>query len=228
MLEIWSGQIQEYLNQHPRLQVQVHDHHYSPKMTPFITSQRFRAGRLVFSPKRICHQPLQDKEDAENTDKSCLTLEKVDKNWLNWTKVDKCWQKLPKLDFEKLESRLDANILFELDCTSKNQTKHFSTFQRQLWWRKFSHQALEGEGRQETGPWSFSNLEFQTGSLWIQPDAECEQWYHVDHCTMGKLKNGVKSSQLWWIISLWIWAQNLPNLAQSCLNSPKTQMNTNI
>ena len=52
MLEIWSGQIQEYLNQHPRLHVQVHDHHYSPKMTPFITSQRFRAGRLVFSPKR--------------------------------------------------------------------------------------------------------------------------------------------------------------------------------
>ena len=109
MLEIWSGQIQEYLNQHPWLQVQVHDHHYSPKMTPFITSQRFRAGRLVFSPKRICHQPLQDKEDAENTDESSLTLEKVDKNWSNWTKVDKCWQKLPKLDFEKLESRLDAN-----------------------------------------------------------------------------------------------------------------------
>ena len=69
MLEIWSGQIQEYLNQHPRLQVQVHDHHYSPKMTPFITSQRFRAGRLVFSPKRICHQPLQDKEDAETLTK---------------------------------------------------------------------------------------------------------------------------------------------------------------
>ena len=49
--EIWSGQIQDYLNQHPRLQVQVHDHHYSPIMTQFITSQRFRAGRLVFSPK---------------------------------------------------------------------------------------------------------------------------------------------------------------------------------
>ena len=47
-------------------------------------------------------------------------------------------------------------------------------------------------------------------------------------CTMGKLKNWVKSSQLWRIISLWILAQNLPNLAQSCLNSPKTQINTNI
>ena len=51
---------------------------------------------------------------------------------------------------------------------------------------------------------------------------------HHHHCTMGKLKNGVKSSQLWQIISLWILAQNLPNLAQSCRNSPKTQINTNI
>ena len=50
----------------------------------------------------------------------------------------------------------------------------------------------------------------------------------LSQCTMGKLKNGVKSSQLWRIISLWILAQNFPNLAQSCLNSPKTHMNTNI
>ena len=63
----------------------------------------------------------------------------------------------------------------------KNQTRHFSTFQWQLWWRKFAHQDLEGEGRQETGPWSFSNLEFRTGSLGIQPDAEFGQWYHEDH-----------------------------------------------
>ena len=50
----------------------------------------------------------------------------------------------------------------------------------------------------------------------------------IRQCTMGKFKNGVKSSQLWQIISLWILAQNLPNLAQSCLNSPKTQINTYI
>ena len=49
---------------------------------------------------------------------------------------------------------------------------------------------------------------------------------------MGKLKNGVKSSQLWKIISLWILVKSSPNLAQSCHNSPKTQktqiLKTNI
>ena len=45
---------------------------------------------------------------------------------------------------------------------------------------------------------------------------------------MQKLKSGVKSSQLWQIISPWILAQNFPNFAQSCLNSPKTQINANI
>ena len=29
--------------------MQVDDHHYSPKITPFITRQRFSAERLVFS-----------------------------------------------------------------------------------------------------------------------------------------------------------------------------------
>ena len=37
---------------------------------------------------------------------------------------------------------------------------------------------------------------------------------------MGKLKNWVKSSPLWQIISLWSLAQNWPNLAQSCLKKP--------
>ena len=48
------------------------------------------------------------------------------------------------------------------------------------------------------------------------------------HCTMGKLKNGVKSSQLWQIISLSILIQNFQNFAHSSLNSPITQINTNI
>ena len=46
-----------------------------------------------------------------------------------------------------------------------------------------------------------------------------------NHCTMGKLKNGVKSSKLWQIISLSILIQNF---AHSSLNSPITQINTNI
>ena len=41
----------------------------------------------MFSPKRKSHQPLQEKEDAENTDKSCLTLEKVDKNCWHTAKI---------------------------------------------------------------------------------------------------------------------------------------------
>ena len=84
ILQIWSWQIQKYLNwdlavresrpcrhvswfwflpeevgrvhAHPWLQVQVHDQHYSTKMIPFITRLRFRAGRLVFSPRRTCPQ----------------------------------------------------------------------------------------------------------------------------------------------------------------------------
>ena len=48
------------------------------------------------------------------------------------------------------------------------------------------------------------------------------------HCTMGKLKNLVKSSQLSQIISLSILIQNFQNFAHSSLNSPITQINTNI
>ena len=113
---------------------------------------------------------------------------KVDKNCKirsNLTKVDKCWQKLPKLETIAvyvmnqmhflLKSHKDANILFKPDCLSRNQTKNFSTFQLQL-----SQKALEGEGRRATGPWSFSNLEIQTGFLGFHPDAEFEQLCHED------------------------------------------------
>ena len=40
-------------------------------------------------------------------------------------------------------------------------------------------------------------------------------------CTMGKLKNGVNSGQIWRIISPLIFIANLWNIAQSCLNSSK-------
>lgn len=81
ILLIWRWQIQEYLNRdlavresrhvswfwflpeevgrvhaHLWIQVQVHDQHYYTKMIPFITRLRFRAGRLVFSPRRTCPQ----------------------------------------------------------------------------------------------------------------------------------------------------------------------------
>ena len=79
-----------------------------------------------------------------------------------------------------LKSHKDANILFKLDCLSRNQTKHFSTFQLQLLWGQLSQKALEGEGRRATGPWSFSNLEIQTGFLGFHPDAEFEQLNHED------------------------------------------------
>ena len=46
--------------------------------------------------------------------------------------------------------------------------------------------------------------------------------------TMGKLKNGVKSSQLWPIISLAILIPKFQNFAHSSLNFPITQINTNI
>ena len=41
------------------------------------------------------------------------------------------------------------------------------------------------------------------------------------------VENGVKSSRLWQIISLWILTQNFQKFAQSSLNSPKTQIKTN-
>ena len=44
------------------------------------------------------------------------------------------------------------------------------------------------------------------------------------HCTMQQLKNGVKSSRLWQIISLWILTQKFPNFSHSSLDSPKTQI----
>ena len=82
--------------------------------------------------------------------------------------------------------------------------------------------------------WMFKHYPSKFGkfSLKIGWKTICQIWplhnLSIVQCTMGELKNGVKSSQLWRIISLWILAQNLPNLAQSCLNSPKTQINTNI
>ena len=45
---------------------------------------------------------------------------------------------------------------------------------------------------------------------------------------MQKLKNRIKSSQLWQIISLWISIQKFQNFAHSSLNSPFTQIDTNI
>ena len=44
------------------------------------------------------------------------------------------------------------------------------------------------------------------------------RWGLIESMHYGEVKN----SQLWQIISLWILAQILPNLAQSCPNSPKT------
>ena len=38
------------------------------------------------------------------------------------------------------------------------------------------------------------------------------------------VENGVKSSRIWQIISLWILTQNFQKFAQSSLNSPKTQI----
>ena len=46
---------------------------------------------------------------------------------------------------------------------------------------------------------------------------------HSLHYSMGKLKNRVKSSQLWQIISPWILTQKIPNFAHTCINSSKTQ-----
>ena len=60
-------------------------------------------------------------------------------------------------------------------------------------------------------------------------DQQCAQnlWRNTStletklHPTMGKLKNGVKSSWLWQIISLWMLTQKFQNFVQSSLNSPK-------
>ena len=41
------------------------------------------------------------------------------------------------------------------------------------------------------------------------------------HCTMVKLKNGVKRSQLWKIISPPIFNENLPNFERWCINIQK-------
>ena len=43
----------------------------------------------------------------------------------------------------------------------------------------------------------------------------------ISQCTMVKLKNGVKSSQLWQVISSLIFIKNLWNFAQSCLKFSK-------
>ena len=96
---------------HPRLQVQVHDHHNSPKITPFImyyTSQRFRAGRLVFSPRRTCspssptspswsfnlqlHQPQQDYWPPLQWQRGCR------KHWQKLPTISKCFQMTAKVD----------------------------------------------------------------------------------------------------------------------------------
>ena len=90
-------------------------------------------------------------------------------------KLDKSWQmlaKVAKIRFWKIESCLDANIFLNWTDSQQNQTRHLSAFQWQLWWRQLSHEDLEGEGHQETGPWSSFHLEFQTGILWIQPETE--------------------------------------------------------
>ena len=55
-----------------------------------------------------------------------------------------------------------------------------------------------------------------------------EIWNNSSQCTMGKLKNVVKSSQLLQIISLSILIQKFRNFPHSSLNSPISQINTNI
>ena len=52
------------------------------------------------------------------------------------------------------------------------------------------------------------------------PNFDVTPW---SQCTMGKMKNGVKSSQLWQIISPWMLNQKFPNFVHSSLNSPQTQ-----
>ena len=46
-------------------------------------------------------------------------------------------------------------------------------------------------------------------------------WVTESHCTMRKLKNGVKSGQLWQIISPPIFNENSPNLEGWCKNIQK-------
>ena len=77
---------------------------------------------------------------------------------------------------------------------------------------------------------------FKTSMFWILKTSIClwvwrykclEVWRYQclgvwrHQCTMVKLKNGVKSSQLWQIISPLIFIESLWNFAQSCLNSSK-------
>ena len=81
-------------------------------------------------------------------------------------------------------------------------------------------------------------------TLWMS-DRICWILFRMLHCTVSTTvyysllqsttvyysllqSTTVYYSQLWQIISAWILVQNFPNFGQSCLNSPKIQVNSNI
>ena len=64
MLEIWSGQIQEYLNQHPWLQVQVHDHQSPllPQNDPIHHQSEIQSGKAcVFTKEDMSSTPTRQR-----------------------------------------------------------------------------------------------------------------------------------------------------------------------
>ena len=77
--------------------------------------------------------------------------------------------------------------------------------------------------------WHYKSCEWFLQILQLLIKLKCsKKWKCYSHhtmsnhqCTMGKLKNGVNSGQLWQIISPLIFIVNLWNIAQSCLNSSK-------
>ena len=76
--------------------------------------------------------------------------------------------------------------------------------------------------------WLLQCGQMWTELIWNLPLFTCVCSQFILQCTMGKLKNRIKSSQLWQLISPWILTQKFPSFAHSFLNSPQTKINTNI
>ena len=102
-------------------------------------------------------------------------------------------------------------------------TTRRKTFLGAKWRRFIASLAMDGNASALNASRQGPSCQCQSMKLFERCRMIPKRWMEVvcPQCTMGKLKNGVKRSQVWQIISPSIFNQNLSNFERWCLNSQK-------
>ena len=103
-------------------------------------------------------------------------------------------------------------------------TTRRKTFLGAKWRRFIASLAMDGNASALNASRQGPSCQCQSMKLFERCRIIPKRWMEVvcPQCTMGKLKNGVKRSQVWQIISPSIFNQNLSNFERWCLNSQKS------